>query len=56
LYDVIFKHRKKGSFSEKLTLSKLYDKDALMRNYDAYKPRLRCLKGVNIGGYDGNYA
>jgi len=34
----------------------LYDKDAIMRNYDAYKPRLRRLKGVNIGGYDGNYA
>jgi len=55
LYDVIFKHKKK-EVSEKLTLLKLYDEDAIMRNYDAYKPRLRRLKGVNIDGYDRNYA
>lgn len=32
---------------------KLYNKEAITRNYDARKPRLRRLKGVNIGGYDG---
>lgn len=31
----------------------MYDKEAITRNYDVYKPRLRRLKGVNIGGYDG---
>lgn len=32
---------------------KLYNKEAITRNYDACKPRLRRLKGVNIGGCDG---
>lgn len=53
MFDAILKHRKKRKVFEKSAPLKWCDKEAITRNYDAYKPRLRRRKGVNIGGYDG---
>lgn len=52
---IILKHRKK-EVSEKLTLLKLCDKEAITRNYDAYEPRLWRLKGEHWRLWRGNYA